>query len=67
MTLSDNTIIHSLSLGQICEQGGVGGATVIANQGSMLAIPAISTTNANSTDVNLGSLFKEAQILDGKL
>jgi len=67
MTLSDNTIIHSLSLGQICEQGGVGGATVIANQGSMLAIPAISTTNANSTDVNLGSLFKEAQILDGQL
>lgn len=67
MTLSDNTITHILSLGQICEQGGVAGATVIANQGSMLAIPAISTTNANSTDIDLGSLFKSAQILDGQI
>ncbi len=67
MTLSDNTITHTLSLGQICEQGGVAGATVIANHGSMLAIPAISTTNANSTDVDLGSLFKSAQILDGQM
>ncbi|MDZ4758851.1 MAG: hypothetical protein SGJ10_12040 [Bacteroidota bacterium] len=67
MTLSDNTIVHTLSLGQICEQGGVAGATVIANHGSMLAIPAISTTNANSTTVDLGSLFKSAQILEGEM
>lgn len=67
MTLSDNTMVHTLSLGQLCEQGGIAGATVIANHGSMLAIPSISTTNANSTDIDLGSLFKSAQIQEGQM
>ncbi|MBI3234436.1 MAG: hypothetical protein HYZ42_10420 [Bacteroidetes bacterium] len=65
MKLAPTTISKSVSLGQICETGGITGATVIANNGSMLAIGSFSSTASNTQSIDGSALFNNAQITEG--
>lgn len=67
MTLANTTVSHVISLGRICEQGGVTGATIIANHGSSLAVPSLSSSSPNKTSIDASSLFQSAQIVSGTM
>lgn len=65
MKLADASFTKSISLGQICEKGGITGATIIANQGGTLAIPSMNSTAPNAQAIDASDLFKQALITEG--
>jgi hypothetical protein len=67
LTLAADSVSRSISLGQICETGGITGATIIANNGDSLIVPTLNTTASNSNDIDGSSLFQSAQIVKGTM
>lgn len=54
--LPQQHLFQGISLGKLCESGGIGGATVIANNGGTLVIPPIKTATSQKINVTIPGL-----------
>lgn len=60
-TLKEIKVKQSVSLGQICEKGGITGATIIANHGSTITVPSLNSNTPNAQEINAGNYFNSLE------
>ncbi|MCX6180973.1 MAG: hypothetical protein NT150_03460 [Bacteroidetes bacterium] len=65
LILSDDSVVHAITLGMIARGQGPAGSLILAFQGNSLALPAFNNVSSSDIAVDGGAFFQSMDVLSG--